>query len=66
MYLSMVGDNWSIMTDDYELTMDYDMIVSLGNGWFQINRYDFSWYLEHVVDTCEQLQGNMLCISMKR
>jgi len=31
MYLSIVGDSCSIMTDDYELTMDYDMIVSLGN-----------------------------------
>ena len=41
MYLSIVGDSCSIMTDDYELTMDYDMIISLGNGWFQIDRYDF-------------------------
>jgi len=31
MYLSIVVDNCSIMTDDYELTMDCDMIVSLGN-----------------------------------
>jgi len=32
MYLSEVGDNCSIMSDDYELTMDNDMIVSLGKG----------------------------------
>jgi len=31
MYLSIVGDNCSIITDDYDLTMDYDMIFSLGN-----------------------------------
>ena len=30
MYLSIVGDSCSIMTNDDELTMDYDMIVSLG------------------------------------
>ena len=29
MYLSVVGDCCSIMSNDYELTMDYDMIVSL-------------------------------------
>ena len=28
------------MSNDYELTMDYDMIVSLGKGWFQIDIYD--------------------------
>jgi len=32
MYLSIIGDSCSIMTDDYELIMDYDMIVILGNG----------------------------------
>jgi len=32
MYLSIVGDSCSFMTDDYELYMDYEMIVSLGNG----------------------------------
>ena len=30
MYLSIVGDSCSIMSNDYELTMDYDMILSLG------------------------------------
>jgi len=32
MYLSVIGDNFSIMSNDYELTMDYDRIVSLGKG----------------------------------
>jgi len=32
MYLSVVGDICSIMFDDYELTMYYDMIVSLCKG----------------------------------
>ena len=32
MCLSIVGDSCSIMTDEYELNMDYDMIFSLGNG----------------------------------
>ena len=27
MYLSMIGDSCSIVSNDYELTMDYDMIV---------------------------------------
>lgn len=27
MYLSVVGDSCSIMSNEYELTMDYDMIV---------------------------------------
>ena len=40
MYLSVIGDSCSIMSNDYELTMDYDMIVSLGKGWFHIDRYD--------------------------
>ena len=40
MYLSVVGDSCSIMSNDYELTMDYDMIVSVGKGWFQINIHD--------------------------
>ena len=40
MYLSVVGDICSITSNDYELTMDYDMIVSLGKGLFQIDRYD--------------------------
>jgi len=40
MYLSVVGDSCLIMSNDYYLTMDYDMIVSLGKGWFQIDRYD--------------------------
>ena len=40
LYLSVIGDNCSIMSNDYELTMDYDMIVSLGKGWLQIDRYD--------------------------
>jgi len=40
MYLSVVGDSCSIMSNDYEFTMDYDMIVSLGKGSFQIDRYD--------------------------
>jgi len=29
MYLSVVGYNCSIMYNDYELTMDYDMIVCM-------------------------------------
>ena len=29
MYLSVVGDSCSIMSNAYELIMDYDMIVSL-------------------------------------
>lgn len=32
MYLSIVGDSFSIAYKDYELTMDYFMIVSLGKG----------------------------------
>ena len=40
MYLSIVGDSCSIVTNDYELTMNYDMMVSLLKGRFQINRYD--------------------------
>jgi len=40
MYLSVIGDSCSIMSNDYELTMDYDMIVGRGEGWFQIDRYD--------------------------
>jgi len=32
LYLSVIGDISSIMSNDYELTMDYDMIVSLGKG----------------------------------
>jgi len=32
MYLSVIGDSCSIMSTDYELTMGYDMIVSLGKG----------------------------------
>ncbi len=39
MYLSVVGDNCSIMSNDYDLAMDYDIIVSIGKGWFQIDRY---------------------------
>ena len=39
MYLSAVGDSCSIMSNDYELTMDYDMTVSLGKGLFQFDRY---------------------------
>lgn len=30
MYLSVIGDSCSIISNDYELTMDYDMSVSLG------------------------------------
>jgi len=39
MYLNVV-DSCSIMSNDYELTMDYDMIISLGKVWFQIDTYD--------------------------
>ena len=28
------------MSNDYDLTMDYDMSVSLGKGLFQINIYE--------------------------
>ena len=38
MYLSVVGDSCSIMYNDYEFTMDYDMIVC--KSLFQIDRYD--------------------------
>ena len=38
MYLSIVSDSCRIMSNDYELTMDYDMIVCKGS--FQIDRYD--------------------------
>jgi len=40
MYMSVVGNCCSTMSNDYELTMDYDMIVSLGKGLFQIDRHD--------------------------
>lgn len=40
MYLSVIGDNCGIMSDDYELTMDYDMVLRIGKG-FQIDRYYF-------------------------
>jgi len=39
MNLSIIGDSCSIMPNDYELIMDYDMVVRFGKG-FQINRYD--------------------------
>ena len=70
MYLSIVGDSCSIMDYDYELTMDYEMIVSLGNGWFQYNIYDcidiWNMWLTCVSScrvTCLVLawQGNTLC-----
>jgi len=32
MYLSVISDSCSIMSNDYELTMNYDMIASLGKG----------------------------------
>ena len=32
----MVGDSCSIMSNDYELTMDYDMLVSIGKSWIQL------------------------------
>ena len=32
MYLSVIGDSCSIMSNDYELTMNYDMISNLGKG----------------------------------
>ena len=28
-----------IMTEECELIIDYDMVVRLGKGWFQIDRY---------------------------
>ena len=40
MYLSVVGDSCSIMSNNYELIMDYDMIIILGQCWFQIDKYD--------------------------
>ena len=39
MYLTIMGDSCSIMSNDYVLTMDYDIFVRLGKG-FQIDRYD--------------------------
>jgi len=50
------------MPNDYEMTMDYDMMVSLGKGWFQIDRYDFL----DIWNMCEKFLGNMLDISMTR
>ena len=32
MFLSVVGDSCSMMFEDNELNMDYDMIFSLGKG----------------------------------
>jgi len=50
MYLSVVGDSCSIMYNDYEFTMDYDMIVC--KSLFQIDRYDcldiWNMWLTHV------------------
>ena len=52
------------MSNDYELTMDYDMVVCLGKGSFKIIRYDF-FYLYNVRLTCvRKLKGNMPVISM--
>jgi len=54
MYLSVIGDNCGIMSDDYELTMDYDMVLRIGKG-FQIDRYyffifgTFGWHVWAVV-----------------
>jgi len=39
MYLSVVSDSGRIMSNNYELTMDYDMIVILVKGSFQNDRY---------------------------
>ena len=36
MYLSIVCNSCSIMSNEYELTMDYDMIVSLGIDLFKL------------------------------
>jgi len=36
-----VGDSCSIMANDCELIANYDMNVSLGEGWFQIDIHDF-------------------------
>ena len=36
-----VGDSCSIMTNDIEVIFYYEMVVSLGRGWFKINRHDF-------------------------
>ena len=30
-----VGASCSIMTNEFELISNYDMVVSLGKGWFQ-------------------------------
>ena len=59
MYLSVIGDSCSIMSNDYELTMDYDMIVSLGKGWFQSDRYDCL----DIWNMCEQLQETFLVLT---
>jgi len=61
MYLSVMGDNCSIMYNDYELTMNYDMISSLGKGWFQIDRYDSLLF-----ETCVNNVRNMFGIIMTR
>ena len=51
MYLRVVGDSCSIMSNEYELTMDYDMIVSVGKGLFQSDRYDYL-YIWNMWLTC--------------
>ena len=41
MYLSVVVDGCRIMCNDHESTVNYDMIVSLGKGLFQFDRYHY-------------------------
>jgi len=47
------------MSKDYELTMDYDMIISLGKGLFQIDRYDCL----DIWNMCKQLQETWLVLA---
>ena len=42
------------MTDEFDLIVDYDMVVRLGKDLFQINMHDVL-ILEHVISMCEQL-----------
>ena len=56
MYFNVV-DSCRIISNDYELTMGYDMIVC--KSWFQIDRYD----LLDIWNMCEQLQETCLVLA---
>jgi len=65
MYLSIIGDSCNIMSIDYELTVNYDMISSLGKGWFQIDRYDYIAICNMCLK-CVNSARNMVGIRMTR